>query len=121
MSRLVQTCPVCRLPGVRRRSLPTCRHPCKSFVKGEKDYPDSRLGGARTIEAIRTRSSHVCLSAVLPAFAQPDIHVSLLSMEKKILLTRAYVDRALLKLLEQTVRNFAYQLSLLLSQKRTSL
>src|SRR5205809_1075103 len=51
MSRLVQTCPVCRLPGVRRRSLPTCRHPCKSFVKGEKDYPDARLGGARTIDS----------------------------------------------------------------------
>src|SRR5881227_1960819 len=65
MSRLVQTCPVCRLPGVRRRSLPTCRLPCKSFVKGEKDSPDARLGGARTIEAIRTRSSHVCLSAVV--------------------------------------------------------
>src|SRR5881296_2732097 len=50
------------------------RHPCKSFVKGEKDSPDARLGGARTIEAIRTRSSHVCLSAVVPAFAEPDIH-----------------------------------------------
>src|SRR6059036_4168307 len=42
-----------------------CRPPCKSFVKGEKDSPDARLGGARTIEAIRTRSSHVCLSAVV--------------------------------------------------------
>src|SRR5207253_1321298 len=51
-----------------------CRHPCKSFVKGEKDSPDARLGGARTIEAIRTRSTHVCLSAVVPAFAEPDIH-----------------------------------------------
>src|SRR5436309_7329956 len=49
-------------------------HPCKSFVKGEKDSPDARLGGARTIEAIRTRSSHVCLSAVVPAFAEPAIH-----------------------------------------------
>src|SRR5438477_2439909 len=48
--------------------------PCKFFVKGEKDSPDARLGGARTIEAIRTRSSHVCLSAVVPAFAEPDIH-----------------------------------------------
>src|SRR5439155_7453996 len=50
------------------------RLPCKSFVKGEKDSPDARLGGARTIEAIRTRSSHVCLSALVPAFAEPDIH-----------------------------------------------
>ena len=30
-----------------------------SFVEGEKDSPDARLGGARTIEAIRIRSSHV--------------------------------------------------------------
>src|SRR6266699_353632 len=43
-------------------------------AQGEKDSPDARLGGARTIEAIRTRSSHVCLSAVVPAFAEPDIH-----------------------------------------------
>src|SRR5205807_1122821 len=34
-------------------------------VSREKDSPDARLGGARTIEAIRTRSSHVCLSAVV--------------------------------------------------------
>ncbi len=54
--------------------LPDSRPPCKSFVKGEKDSPDARLGRARTIEAIRTRSSHVCLSAVVPAFAEPDIH-----------------------------------------------
>src|SRR2546429_2612857 len=50
--------------GLSRRT-PVCRHPCKSFVKGEKDSPDARLGGARTIEAIRTRNSHVCLSAVV--------------------------------------------------------
>src|SRR5438128_2032804 len=36
--------------GLSRRT-PTCRPPCKSFVKGEKDSPDARLGGARTIEA----------------------------------------------------------------------
>ena len=60
-------------PGGRSQ-FPDCRPPCKSFVKGEKDSPDARLGGARTIEAIRTRSSHVCLSAVVPAFAEPDIH-----------------------------------------------
>src|SRR2546430_2320439 len=58
--------PVCRHRASGRRSqFPDCRHPCKSFVKGEKDSPDARLGGARTIEAIRTRSSHVCLSAVV--------------------------------------------------------
>src|SRR5438874_6479560 len=51
-------------PGGRSQ-FPDCRPPCKSFVKGEKDSPDARLGGARTIEAIRTRSSHVCLSAVV--------------------------------------------------------
>src|SRR5439155_514461 len=50
--------------GLSRRT-PVCRPPCKSFVKGEKDSPDARLGAARTIEAIRTRSSHVCLSAVV--------------------------------------------------------
>src|SRR5437660_9404554 len=97
--------------GLSRRT-PDCRPPCKSFVKGEKDSPDARLGGARTIEAIRTRSSHVCLSAVVSCLRRtghpcksfvkgekdsPDarlggartIHVSLLSREKKILLTRA--------------------------------
>src|SRR5207249_5005079 len=58
--------PVCRHRASGRRSqFPDCRPPCKSFVKGEKDSPDARLGGARTIEAIRTRSSHVCLSAVV--------------------------------------------------------
>src|SRR5438445_1117840 len=50
--------------GLSRRT-PDSRPPCKSFVKGEKDSPDARLGRARTIEAIRTRSSHVCLSAVV--------------------------------------------------------
>jgi hypothetical protein len=32
------------------------RHPCKSFVKGEKDSPDARFGGARTVEPVGTRS-----------------------------------------------------------------
>src|SRR5439155_8171333 len=63
-----------RILELGARSWKDCRLPCKSFVKGEKDSPDARLGGARTIEAIRTRSSHVCLSAVVPAFAEPDIH-----------------------------------------------
>ena len=36
--------------------------------------PDARFGGARTREAVRTRSSHACLSAMVPAFAEPDIH-----------------------------------------------
>src|SRR6266700_7014630 len=56
----------CRKGGCKELGqLPVGRPPCKSFVKGEKDSPDARLGGARTIEAIRTRSSHVCLSAVV--------------------------------------------------------
>src|SRR5947208_8461093 len=61
--------PVCRHRASGRQiPISGCLHvslPCKSFVKGEKDSPDARLGGARTIEAIRTRSSHVCLSAVV--------------------------------------------------------
>src|SRR5438067_3001405 len=43
-------------------------------AQGEKDPPDARLGGARTTEANRTRSSHVCRSALVPALAAPDIH-----------------------------------------------
>ncbi len=39
-----------------------------------KGLPDARFGGARTSEAVRNRSSHMCLSAVVPAFAEPDIH-----------------------------------------------
>jgi hypothetical protein len=46
----------------------------RSFRRGEKDSPDAHLGGARAIGPVRTRSSHVCLSAVVPAFAEPDIH-----------------------------------------------
>ena len=38
------------------------------LCQGENDSPDARLGGARTIELVRTRSSHVCLSPVIPAF-----------------------------------------------------
>src|SRR5437660_9858744 len=36
--------------------------------------PDARFGGARTVEPVGTRSSHACLSAMVPAFAEPDIH-----------------------------------------------
>src|SRR5207253_3164706 len=51
-----------------------CRRPCKSLVKGEKILLTRALGGARTAEPARTRSSHACLSAMVPAFAEPDIH-----------------------------------------------
>jgi hypothetical protein len=33
-----------------------------------------RFGGARTTVLVSIRSSHLCLSAVVPAFAEPDIH-----------------------------------------------
>src|SRR5207244_8228183 len=45
-----------------------------SLCQGEKDSPEARFGGARTANSGRTRSSHVCLSAMVPAFAEPDIH-----------------------------------------------
>jgi len=44
------------------------------FCQGEKDSPEARFGGARTTICFGARSSHVCLSAVVPAFAEPDIH-----------------------------------------------
>src|SRR2546425_10505992 len=46
-----------------------------SLLSREKKILLTRaLGGARTAEPARTCSSHVCLSAVVPAFAEPDIH-----------------------------------------------
>src|SRR5947209_1619861 len=45
-----------------------------SLCQGEKNPPDARYGGARTANSGRTRSSHPCLSAMVPAFAEPDIH-----------------------------------------------
>ena len=44
-----------------------------SLCQGKKDSPEARFGGARTANFGRTRSSHVCLSAMVPAFAEPDI------------------------------------------------
>jgi hypothetical protein len=44
------------------------------FVKGKHNPPDARFGGARTTSIVSTHSSHVCLSAMAPAFAEPDIH-----------------------------------------------
>ena len=43
------------------------------FVKRKHTSPEGRFGGARG-EPARIRSSHLCLSAVVPAFAEPDIH-----------------------------------------------
>jgi hypothetical protein len=40
----------------------------------KKDSPEARFGGARTANSGRPRSSHACLSAMVPAFAEPDIH-----------------------------------------------
>jgi len=45
-----------------------------SLCQGEKDSPDARYGGARTVGFVGTRSPHVGLSAMVPAFAEPDIH-----------------------------------------------
>ena len=45
-----------------------------SLCQGEKNSPEARFGGARTANSGRTRSSHACLSAMVPAFAEPDIH-----------------------------------------------
>src|SRR6266481_1414390 len=45
-----------------------------SLCQAEKDSPEARFGGARTANSGRTRSSHACLSAMVPAFAEPDIH-----------------------------------------------
>jgi len=44
------------------------------FVKGKRSPPDARFGGARTSAFASIRSPHLCLSAVVPAFAEPDIH-----------------------------------------------
>src|SRR5437764_15347322 len=45
-----------------------------SLCQEERKAPDGRFGGARTANSGRTRSSHTCLSAMVPAFAEPDIH-----------------------------------------------
>ena len=44
------------------------------FVKRKQISPDARLGGARAIIYFGVWSSQVCLSAMVPAFAEPDIH-----------------------------------------------
>jgi hypothetical protein len=46
-------------------SLRVCRPPWKSLSRRTK-FSTANFG--------RTRSSHVCLSAMVPAFAEPDIH-----------------------------------------------
>src|SRR5580704_19762586 len=51
---------------------PSDRHPCKSSVKGKHGWPGA-LGRARTF-GCRTAQLAFCLSAVVPAFAEPDIH-----------------------------------------------
>src|SRR3984885_865319 len=42
-----------------------------SLCQGEQNSPEARFGGARTANFGRTHSSHVCLSAMVPAFAEP--------------------------------------------------
>jgi len=44
------------------------------FVKRRQISPDARLGGACAIIYFGVWSSQVCLSAMVPAFAEPDIH-----------------------------------------------
>jgi hypothetical protein len=62
----------------RHFSIAVCtsgRHPCKSLSR-EKTVLLTRATEERAkTNVFRTRSSHVCLSAVVPAFAEPDIHL----------------------------------------------
>ena len=44
------------------------------FVKEKQNPPDARFGGARTCTFVGIGSPHLCLSAVVPAYAEPDIH-----------------------------------------------
>src|ERR1700758_5374704 len=53
---------------------PVCRLPCKSFVKEKKILLTRASEERALLGPVRTRSSHVCLSAMVPAFAEPDIH-----------------------------------------------
>jgi predicted sugar kinase len=50
------------------------RHPCKSFVKAKKILLTRASEERARVVPARTRSSHVCLLAMVPAFAEPDIH-----------------------------------------------
>src|SRR5262249_24982449 len=65
--------PCARMGFLARCQRRDCRPPCKSLSR-EKDSPEARFGGARTANLGRTRSSQGCLSAMVPAFAEPDIH-----------------------------------------------
>src|SRR5207237_5139556 len=68
-----------------RRGIPTsgtayltpctiCRHPCKSLSR-EKKILLTRASEERALLSLsEPAASHVCLSAVVPAFAEPDIH-----------------------------------------------
>jgi len=49
------------------------RLPCKSLSSGTRTLPGA-LARARDTKLLRTHSSHECLSAEVPAFAEPDIH-----------------------------------------------
>ena len=51
----------------------TDRHPCKSSVKEKHTWPGA-LARARTSRS-RSLARIWCLSAVVPAFAEPDIHL----------------------------------------------
>src|SRR5450755_1264114 len=51
-----------------------CRHPCKSLSR-ENTVLLTRASEERAPPVLASiRSSHLCLSAVVPAFAEPDIH-----------------------------------------------
>jgi hypothetical protein len=50
------------------------RHPCKSLSREKTTLP-TRATEERAKPAMQnSAASHVCLSAVVPAFAEPDIH-----------------------------------------------
>ena len=50
------------------------RVPCKSFVKRKHTSLDTRFLRSAQYRCRGTNSSHVCLSAMVPAVAEPDIH-----------------------------------------------
>ena len=66
------------VPGDRQTDgcelLLVCRLPCKSLVKEKKILLRRASEERALLGPVRTRSSHVCLSAMVPAFAEPDIH-----------------------------------------------
>src|SRR5262249_24773831 len=53
---------------------PVSRHPCKSLSREKRSCPLARLGERATLRHGKFHSPQMCLSAMIPAFAEPDIH-----------------------------------------------